>query len=389
MIAVLALAAAGCSSAEGYPEHLVYPVRADLLVEQTTNDPAEEPGPLGQLDQEIARAVSRGGRAYDPAQWPSGQKEQLQKFLTDTFGTPAHPTVAGEAEVAALAGQLDLQTDRLAEGSRLFRRHCQQCHGLAGDGRGPTGPWIYPHPRDFRQGLFKFVSTTGGDARKPCRDDLVRTLREGLPGTAMPSFGLLPEEDLKRLAGYVTFLSLRGQVEYSVGKALLAEGGPDLDGDVATESRAALRRFLRDWARAETDRLAPHDPAQAEGDPAGAAVQESVRRGYQLFTDAGKANCVSCHADFGRQAQYRYDAWGTVVRPANLTAGTYKGGKRPIDLYGRVRGGIGPSRMPAAPLSEEQLWDVVRFVEALPYPARLPPEVRARVYGTKEQVAGR
>ena len=43
-------------------------------------------------------------------------------------------------------------------GSKHFRLHCLHCHGLTGDGRGPSGKWLNPHPRDYRQGLFKFQS---------------------------------------------------------------------------------------------------------------------------------------------------------------------------------------------------------------------------------------
>jgi mono/diheme cytochrome c family protein len=73
------------------------------------------------------------------------------------------------------------------------------------------------------------------------------------------------------------------------------------------------------------------------------------------------------------------------VRPANLTAGVYRGGRRPIDLYWRLRGGIPPSGMPAlADLSDAELWDVVAFLQALPYPEGgehgLPPSVREKVY---------
>lgn len=381
---VLALTVAGCHSPpEGYPEQLSFPARADLIVDRVPNDPAPEPGPLGQLDEEIGRVTRAGGRASDPANLSPGQRAQLQRVLAETFGTPARPTVTGDAEVQELVGRLHLGPEELAAGSRLYRRHCQQCHGLSGDGRGPTGPWIYPHPRDFRQGQFKFVSTDGGEARKPCREDLVRTLRNGIPGTSMPAFGLLADAELESLAGYVAFLSLRGNVEYGVEKSILtgADSGPDCD--VAIESREELKTLLGWWAKAETDRLPPREPALGADGPTAPADAEAVRRGYRLFIDAATANCVSCHADFGRQSQYRFDAWGTVVRPANLTAGAFKGGKRPIDLYWRLRGGIGPSRMPAAPLGEGQLWDLVRFVQALPYPARLPDDVRTKVYPVK------
>jgi mono/diheme cytochrome c family protein len=66
-----------------------------------------------------------------------------------------------------------------------------------------------------------------------------------------------------------------------------------------------------------------------------------------------------------------YDDWGTIGRPADLTTGVYRGGRRPIDLYWRIHSGINGSNMPgsASNLSSKDLWDIVNFLEVLPYPA--------------------
>jgi mono/diheme cytochrome c family protein len=62
-----------------------------------------------------------------------------------------------------------------------------------------------------------------------------------------------------------------------------------------------------------------------------------------------------------------------VVRPANLTLGVYRGGRRPIDLYWRIHVGIPGSNMPAnyPALNSEQIWDVVNFLQVLPYRSEL------------------
>src|SRR5207237_5902064 len=133
--------------------------------------------------------------------------------LEESFGRPASPKVDVED---ADAHRLDEPT--LAAGSKLYRRHCLHCHGLNGDGRGPTAPWVNPHPRDYRLGKFKFTSSTvkAGD-RKARREDLLRTLKQGIEGTSMPSFALLDEQkELQPLISYVIHLSLRGQVEMDV-----------------------------------------------------------------------------------------------------------------------------------------------------------------------------
>jgi mono/diheme cytochrome c family protein len=108
--------------------------------------------------------------------------------------------------------------------------------------------------------------------------------------------------------------------------------------------------------------------AKMEEDPA--AMKASVERGKALFLgDRGK--CVTCHLDYGRQSLFKFDAWGTLVRPANLTNAVYRGGRRPIDLYWRIHSGINGSGMIRFPLSDEEIWDVVHFVRALPYPGMM------------------
>ena len=89
-------------------------------------------------------------------------------------------------------------------------------------------------------------------------------------------------------------------------------------------------------------------------------------------------DCLKCHPDYGRKSIFRFDDWGTMVRPADLTAGIYRGGRRPIDLYWRIHNGIAGSGMVRSPDFRpndkekgekiDRLWDVVNFLQVLPYP---------------------
>lgn len=368
---VLAVLPAGCNRKPGYPPELTFPPREDRLVlALPTNVPAR-PGEIGRLDAEIAALDAAGGRTADPAALPADGRAALTRFLRETFGTPAEPR---------LPGGLGLTAEHLAEGSRLYRKHCVQCHGLAGDGRGPTGPWIDPHPRDFRRGAFKFVSS--GDGMKPRRADLLRTIREGLRGTAMPSFARLPDEEREALAAFVVFLSVRGEVEFRTLAALADEGGEGgTDGDVPGYARARLTAVLGAWEKADASPLVTVQPFPDDEARQAPDYLASVSRGHDLFVADAGAGCVKCHENYGRAAALRYDVWGTVVRPPDLTQQRPKGGDRAEDLAARVRHGIAPVGMPShAALTDAQLLDVVRFVRALPYQRELPPEVRAKVY---------
>lgn len=367
----------GCRSnqADAYPENLSYPARTDWLVDQLPTQIPPGDDPAGDMDSPVKALNQIGGKSYDPATVPEAARTQLQRELTTIFGTPTHPQVEGNDLLPALT------PENLAVGSRLFRRNCVQCHGLIGDGRGPTGPWIFPHPRDFRQAVFKFVSTEGTAARKANRADLHRTLAMGLSTTAMPAFNMLPEEDRDRLVDYVIYLSLRGKIEFTVLKQLAKHGDDAFDAEIPEVVRRLLTRELSEWKQAEERVIALNPPDMVADSP---EFEASIRRGHALFVDAKGGGCISCHGNYGRAGQAQINSWGFRILPANLTEHKRKGGVTRDQLYRRIKGGIGPSNMPApVGLSEAQLWDLTHFVQALPNPAKLPPDIRQIVYAAE------
>jgi mono/diheme cytochrome c family protein len=408
MAAALAalLPLAGCNNE--YSETLQYPARTDPLVDEVPKT-AEifHFDPPGGLNEWMAGLKARGAKVFDPANLNPGQKAELETALGKMFGKPAHPTVnAGklaDEEAASnfktAVADLRLEDTSLTEGSRLFRRHCLHCHGLSGDGRGPTGAWVNPHPRDYRRGIFKFTSSDQPSGkRKPRREDLVRTITQGIEGTSMPAFGaqsnsqfgILPEQDIDRLASYVTHLSLRGQIEYdTMAEILRQQSKPgekiDVEDGIAAYTTQDLLTLLGYWNEANNKVIKPVGGKELTG----TEFQASIKRGYELFVKPGEASCISCHKDFGRQNNFLYDTWGTIVRPIDLTLGVYRGGRRPVDLYWRIHAGVNGANMPAfgESLKPDQIWDVVNFVKALPYPGMLPDDVRKPIYGTTSSLA--
>jgi mono/diheme cytochrome c family protein len=369
----------GCDNDEAYSRDLRYPLRTDLLVKETGRSEPPFPDPPGHLEENIAKIDRDGGKTFDPRSIPGKVRGAINSQLTDLFGTPAAPKVEASEEVV---DRLGLAPATLKAGSTLYRRHCLTCHGVPGDGRGPTGPWVSPHPRDYRQGIFKFISTnTDVAGRKPRRADLLRTLRNGIDGTTMPSFNVLKDEELQALVSYVIHLSLRGEVEYETMMKVITEKADEGSvPDIVADNVTALTKFWSD----SNDDSGGKNVLEPDAYPPQTRQQHdaSVRHGYEVFTNPeGAASCIGCHRDFGRQVNFRYDSWGTLVRPANLTAGIYRGGRRPVDLYWRIRGGIPGSGMSAATnLKRDEYWDVVNFLQALPYPDMLPQDIREKVY---------
>ncbi len=419
----------GCGG-DTYPEDLTYGVRNDALVLEVPTQGEGLPkrfDPPGQLPTLFLQLAENGGKVLDPQvrvqqdvikrnqeklhkadsnadketlqkQIDSAQKEinnrdkawpefraKLDKQLLDLFGTPAHPKVGGLDD--AVRGALQLDDATLAKGSKLYRRHCLHCHGVNGDGQGPTAAWVNPHPRDYRLGRFKYTSTTGGNARKPRHEDLIHTLKNGVENTSMPTFGLLQDDELQALVSYVIHLSLRGQVEYGIVKQALQSIFPDgtageLDtpDELASNLKDLLDGAVRQWQKANNEAI-PVNPYKAPTNDD--ERKASIARGHKIFVDIG---CLGCHFDYGRRDNFFFDEWGTIVRPRDLTTTfAYRGGRRPIDLYWRIHGGINGANMPAAidPNNPKpiDLWDLVNFVEALPYKAMLPDEVREKVFG--------
>jgi mono/diheme cytochrome c family protein len=384
-------------------------------------------------DASLLAVQSRNGVILDTRIVPSEVREEFGKVLTELFGTPIEPHVpngdtlieqlklnekltglqqtadAKKSEftkakanaktadeqkllpiyenqlssaiddVEKLGSQIDnlrkyetdlkLDPQTLALGGNLYRNYCQQCHGLTGDGNGPGGRFLIPLPRDYRQGLFKFITTDPIiQRRKPTRDDLHRTITQGMVGGPMPQFDALSELEVQAIISYVIHLSMRGEAEYQVMKKA---ADPKGDGLSAEEVRKALNEqsalIAPLWAASNGKPIEPDANPYVTDDQ----KAESAAEGYKLFSSAQVA-CTTCHTNFGRSSPFQFDAWGSIVRPRNLTTPILRGGRKPEEIYARIYGGIPGSNMPdhtrLRPTPEEReqkkdkIWDLVNFV---------------------------
>jgi high-affinity iron transporter len=113
----------------------------------------------------------------------------------------------------------------LARGQALYAQNCASCHGTAGDAKTPLAANMDPPPIAF---------TDRGRARERSLFALYQVVDQGLEGTAMTSFGHLPEDDKWALA------LAAGRFAYP---AALAEQGRRI-----WEADAGLRRLVPDPA---------------------------------------------------------------------------------------------------------------------------------------------
>lgn len=381
---VLALVGSGCSKENSHPEFR-------LNVQDVAVKMGVKPEDFRARGDEDQR------KNYDRLQF-------LSNATTAAFGTPDEPYLFKEVQWNPDEKKgLDLRKIQLAAGPfggsadgkqrGLFRQHCAHCHGVSGDGAGPTAAFLNPFPRDYRQGLFKFKSTERNS--KPTTEDLKRILHQGIPGTAMPSFILLPNDEIEALVEYVKYLSVRGQTEINMAIDLFSN-----DEEIEPKKDAIVEGYLQPvidaWASAEQEVV---NPPQRSGSQTPQDLRESIAKGRELFFKK-EAQCTKCHGptalgdgnDGGPEKDQLFDDWNKdkkaeelaywllpakqPLRPRNLRLGIYRGGLRPLDIFRRIQQGIPGTPMPAAgrdeknptgPLTPEEIWNLVDYVRSLPF----------------------
>lgn len=271
-------------------------------------------------------------------------RQTVAAIVLERSGTPTNPRPLSDPE----ASIHDVQSGR-----DLYNRYCQQCHGVSGDGKGVAAPFLYPRPRDYRKGIFKFTSTPYGN--RPRREDLLRTLRRGIPGTSMPSFKFHPDRELESLVDYVLLLSHRGEFETRLAfeAEFEEEVDPEYVPDIVTE-------VLSRWDSAEKAEVHP----LTNQPPFLTAAH--VAAGREAFLSKG---CSKCHGDDGRgmtKDNIGKDGWGFTTKAADLTSGLLHGGSEPVDIYRRIVSGINGTPMPGFKSSLEKepetIWNLVAYV---------------------------
>lgn len=243
-------------------------------------------------------------------------------------------------------------------GRELYRDHCAVCHGDLGRGDGPAAPHLFPPARDFSTGRFRLVSTASG---VPTDDDLLATLRGGMPGSAMPPWDWMPEPDLRELARVVRELAARGLAEDLVEEAL--------DRGEALDEGPALAR-----AR---ERLEPAEPLDVDPvTPPGGADPALGERLYEQ-------HCAACHGPDGRGDGMppRWTAEGELHWARDFRAGFLKGGATRRDLALRIEAGMPGSSMPALRLPPVQRDALVAYLQEL-----IPLDAHARYRHARQEL---
>ena len=165
----------------------------------------------------------------------------------------------------------------LQRGALLFQTQCATCHGAQGHGDGALAASLNPRPTALAEHLR---------AQERSLFALYQVISNGVPGTAMRSFGALPDEDRWALAFFVGGLSYTENDRLEGAKLWKAnvqarQAVATLDNLTQTSEHALAARLDESSARALTSYLRANPTALTANQPKGimltkAKLAESV-----------------------------------------------------------------------------------------------------------------
>lgn len=242
----------------------------------------------------------------------------------------------------------------VAHGKELFAVQCTSCHGVGGAGDGPAATALTPRPRNF------LIAEGWKNGRKPTM--VFKTLKEGLPPSAMASYVTLPTDDRWALSHYVlTLASAKPGVDTPADFAKIGID-PAKEGGGATEDptipvEIALERMTEPPSAGTAQFFHPGLVKAKAGDQ---AAESSAGKTYQK-------HCLECHGDLG-QGGIKVKTLG--VNPvAFVTTEAFKatteGLKSPETFARIVVQGMPGDTMPGfGQLSSSELRDLYQYIRA-------------------------
>ncbi|MEZ6135531.1 MAG: c-type cytochrome [Pirellulaceae bacterium] len=203
-------------------------------------------------------------------------------------------------------------------GMHLYTSLCANCHGQQGDGFGAAGANLCPPPRSFRSEPLRLVSATN---RLATDGDIAKVIREGIPGTSMPAFEKLSDQEVALLIEVVRTLIRQG-IESLANR------------DVGTSAQA-------DWITARTV------PEPAIVLPPLTTTAEQIELGSKLFRMQGCSNCHSVDTPGEYNSPPLFDSLGRPMLAPNLVHDPFHGGQDIESIYQRIALGIPGTPHPA------------------------------------------
>ncbi len=316
--AIFAATCSGCHGATGEGDGAGAPVQAEPKAF------AHMAVPDGVLDTYRFESIRRGVAGVMPSFSEKLSVDETWKVVSYLSTLSSLPEDAIQDTEGLWTIEAPRMTKSMARaGKKLYVRECSSCHGRGGQGHGPAADYLGRRPANLVKGVYK-LRTTDRDS-PPTREDIFRTLSQGMGVSGMPAFSKLSAKQRWALVAYLRTLS----------KRFANEGSP------------------------EAITVPTPPPFNAD----------AVRRGQASYLAAG---CAKCHGESGLgdgplAAELETDR-GATIAAANFTVpATLIGGTSPREMYRTMMTGIAGTPMPAGDdfFDEEEAWDVVAFILSL------------------------
>ena len=293
-------------------------------------------------------------------------------FLYDYVGQVPRIWDTKKSKIATEIKDNRVEEFKSQKGNSLYQHRCAACHGEQGMGDGSAAEYLYPKPRDFSLGMFKFTSSPSGSLARD--EDLINTIKYGLAGTGMPGWETV-----------LTDSQIQSLVPIIKGFDTVATWAPEEaeDEDFDDDGRYIKFDYIQESLVEPKDGQVMYS-------------EESISKGKGVFEET----CTECHGDAGRgnimSGKKLEDDWGNRIWPRDLTKpwlfrGTNIGALESEDeranaianIYQRLSIGIPGTPMPAHreveegnkdPVSLEDRWHIANYVYSLGNSSQAPSE---------------
>ncbi len=218
-----------------------------------------------------------------------------------------------DAEFHAMSADLDsLQSaPPIGAPAETFHALCERCHGEKGDGRGKIAIYLDPSPRDLTKAAF--INS------KPV-ERLLHSVRYGVPGTSMPVWGKVLDEQ---------------------------------------QARAVLEYVFATFTKEPRHDVKPHNVPESNPVPSSAG---SIARGEATFV----RRCSGCH---GKKADGKGpNSIDLLPRPRNLRNSWFVNAVEDRRLFDSILYGVQGTAMPAwidYGLTNDNVGDVINFIRSM------------------------
>lgn len=250
-------------------------------------------------------------------------------------------------ESKTFAGGKVVSAETLNLGQMTYTEYCVSCHGVKGDGNGIASKGMWPAPRNFNLGIYKFGNVPSGEL--PHDEDFYRIIRHGLNGTAMLKWDISD----KRLDAVTQYIKT-----------------------FAPQAWEAKDKTLGEVNKLTTD---PFTIARKD---------YAIQYGKEVYHAV--ANCQSCHTAYATKAEIvewskkfnqpvtEFDdklytvklqdsEHGYKALPPDFTWHLVRSAETVEDLYLRISSGVGGTSMPSwkGVLEDDQVWAVAYYLKSL------------------------